>query len=660
MLRTQQALRNARVGNTVFGAASARFHNGTSKRSGASVQASARTHKFNESYLQPCAANCEQLTPLSFLQRSAELFGSHPAVVYDAADVRLTYSELQSRCSRLASALQQRLSIVPGDVVSVMAYNTPPMLEAHYGVPGSGAVLHTINTRLDAAGVAFQLEHAESRALLCDVEFVAVAREALQLMDPKHRPILIHIQDSSHHSSSGSSGGHYGSNAKVAPAAVASYEELLADGDATFQLQRPVSEHDAISLCYTSGTTGSPKGVVTHHRGAFLNSVASAQSWALPPRPVFLWIVPMFHCNGWCFPWTVAARGGVSVCQRHVRADSLLHAMATEGVTHMAGAPVVMNMLLHAEPAAKAPVKALTAEGKRFQMITGGAPPPPSLLRSLKSDLGIEVMASYGLTETYGPAAAAAWDPSWDGASQIDRDGKLIWQARSLCCAGAAVAATASLNKMSSESSSSSTTTAAEILTVPADGTTVGELVLRGNTVMKGYLKNERATLEAFAGGWFRTGDLAVAHPNGRFEIKDRSKDVIISGGENILSVEVEAALHSHAAVSGVACVAVADDYWGECVCAVVELTAAAAASIASSNSSSSSSSSMNNDSSTSSSEKMLAAELIAHTKQFVAHYKAPRVVLFRPIIRTSTGKVQKHELRKVLAAEGIKGPGKK
>ncbi|KAG5188716.1 acyl-CoA synthetase [Tribonema minus] len=556
------------------------------------------THKFDEPFLTPCDANFEQLTPVSFLERTATLFPQQPAYIYDALDLKITYATMHERCRKLAHTLVKQFGVRPGDVVSVLGPNTPAVVEAHFAIPGAGAVIHTINYRLTAADIAFQLEHAEATLLLCDVEFLPLALEALEIIDGKHRPTLVEIADASY------------SKDGVPGAVAATYEELVAAGDAGFALRKPASEHDAISLSYTSGTTGSPKGVVTHHRGAFLASLAWQQGLEMSLRPVFLWVVPLFHCNGWCFPWTMAAQAGVSICQRH--AESLLRAMAAHDVTHLAGAPVVMNMLLNAREDLKAPVRARHAARRDGgpDFMVAGAPPPPLLMRQVDAELGIRTRTAYGLTETYGPSTGFLPEH----ADEAPADHQLIWQAPSLCLAESAVVDPATMER------------------VPEDGETVGEVVLRGNMVMKGYLRNERATMEAFAGGWFRTGDLAVAHPGGRFEIRDRAKDVIISGGENIMSVEVEAALHTHPAVNGVACVAVPDEHWGEAVCAVVELRPAYEGSVT-------------------------AADLIAHARNLLAHYKAPRVVLFRALPRTATGKIQKHVIRRAVKEEGITGP---
>ncbi|CAM9499320.1 unnamed protein product [Ascophyllum nodosum] len=457
----------------------------------------------------------------------------------------MTYAELMAEARQLASAIS-RAGIEKSDVVSVMVPNVPLGVTCHFAVPGMGATLHMINTRLDAKTVAFQLEHSESKLLIVDCELAGVAREALEIMRGR-RPRLILAEDSTHPECKAGDGEEI--------------REFLRTGNPDFVLSGPEDEDDAIALSYTSGTTGNPKGVVTHHRGAFLNAISMSLTWPMVgDRVVYLWTLPMFHCNGWCFPWTVTAAGGTHVCLRYVRAGEIFKAIARERVTHLCGAPVVMNLLLGATDEEKALVKDLLASkgGKSasaapVQMLTGGSAPPGIRMRQMESDLGIKMLALYGLTEVYGPATACLWNDSWDSLDEADRDARMSWQVPSFVH-----------NMYVAERG--------DLRAVPADGATLGEVLLRGNVVMTGYLKNDKATAEAFDGGeWFRTGDLAVQHPEGRVELKDRSKDIIISGGENISSIEVEMALHQHEAVLDVAVVAIPDSFWGEVPVAVVE-----------------------------------------------------------------------------------------
>jgi fatty-acyl-CoA synthase len=521
-------------------------------------------------------ANWAALTPLSFLAWAAHVYAAKPAVIH--GERTFTYAELYARCRRLASALTRR-GIGRGDCVAVMAPNVPAMLEAHYGIPMAGAVLNALNYRLDARSIAFILEHGNARLLITDREFSSTIEDALRLLG---RPIpVIDIDDPLH------DGGRL--------LGEKDYEALLVEGDPAFAWAPPADEWQAICLLYTSGTTGDPKGVVYHHRGAYLNALGNALTFGLSSRAVYLWTLPMFHCSGWTYTWAVTAVGGTHVCLRRVDPALIFPAIARHRVTHMCGAPVVMTMLIHAPE----PVKV------RFEhvveMATGGAAPPSTVIAAMEA-MGFRVTHLYGLTETYGPATFCAWQEGWDGLPLGERAVQMARQGVSYATAeGMMVADPATLQPM------------------PRDGATLGEVMLRGNTVMKGYLKNPRATDAAFAGGWFHTGDLAVWHPDGYIEIKDRSKDVIISGGENISSLEVEEALYRHPAVMEAAVVARPDARWGETPCAFVTLKPGATAT---------------------------AEEIVAFLREAIAHYKVPRHVLFGPLPKTSTGKIQKFVLR--------------
>ncbi len=527
--------------------------------------------------LERTAANYTALSPLSFIERAAAVFPDKTAVIHGAR--RYSYREFLARCRRLASALAGR-GVRPGDTVAVMAPNVPALLEAHYGVAMAGAVLNALNYRLDAASIAFILGHGEAKVLIADREFSATVKPALARAE--QHPLVIDIDDPLHE------GGEL--------LGEKDYEAFICEGDAEFAWHRPADEWQAIALSYTSGTTGNPKGVVYHHRGAFLNALGNVIQFGLDSRTVYLWTLPMFHCSGWTYTWAVTAVAGTHVCLRRVDPALIFPAIAEHRVTHLCGAPIVLNMLVHAPEGVKRKF-ALTIE-----VATGWAAPPSAVIAAMER-MGFRVTHLYGLTESYGPATLCAWQEAWGERPLEEKAAKMARQGvRYVTLAELMVAEPLSLKP------------------VPADGKTIGELMLRGNTVMKGYLKNAAASEEAFRGGWFHTGDLAVRHPDGYAEIKDRSKDIIISGGENISSIEVEDVLYRHPQVMEAAVVARPDNIWGETPCAFVTLKPDA--------------------------EPVSAAEIIDFCRTNLAHYKAPKAVVFGPLPKTSTGKIQKYALR--------------
>jgi fatty-acyl-CoA synthase len=533
-------------------------------------------------------ANYAPLSPLSFIERAAAVYPDRLAVIHGRGKqaLRRTWVETYSRCRQLASALQ-RAGVARNDTVAVMLPNTPAMVEANFGVPMSGAVLNSLNTRLDPETIAFMLDHGEARVVIVDAELAPTMQKALALRQSRSPLLLIDVQDE-----------------LFGPASVtlgdADYEDFIAGGDPGFDWQLPDNEWDAIALNYTSGTTGNPKGVVYHHRGAALNAISNVLEWDMPKHAVYLWTLPMFHCNGWCFPWTIAARAGVNVCLRRVEAEAIFGMMREHGVTHYCGAPIVHSLLVNAPATLKqglpAGIKAMVA----------GAAPPASMIEGMEK-MGFDLTHVYGLTEVYGPATVCARQEAWDS---LDIGERAHLNARQ----GVSYHLEREVRVLDPET----------LHPVPWDGETMGEIMFRGNIAMKGYLKNPEATQEALAGGWFHSGDLAVQHPDGYIKIKDRSKDIIISGGENISSIEVEDVLYRHPDILAAAVVAKPDAKWGETPCAFVELKPGAGAT---------------------------AEDIVAHCKRHLAAFKVPRAVVFGELPKTSTGKIQKFELRKLVGS---------
>ena len=533
-----------------------------------------------DQHLARTDANYAALSPLSFIERTAEVYPQRLAVVH--GELRRNWAEVFDRCRRLASALL-KAGVRPGDTVAVMLPNTPPMVEAHFGIPAAGAVINALNTRLDAQTLAFMLDHGEARVVMVDPEFTGVMAKALTLRKSSAPLLVIDVEDPLF-------------TGNVTRLGRITYDEFLASGDANFAWPLPADEWDAIALNYTSGTTGNPKGVVYHHRGAAINTLSNILEWDMPKHAVYLWTLPMFHCNGWCFAWTVAARAGVNVCLRRVGAEEIFDAIRQHGVSHFCAAPIVHGMLVNAPAALKqglpAGVKAMVA----------GAAPPASMIEGMES-LGFELTHVYGLTEVYGPATVCAVQGGW---AQLDISERARLNARQ----GVRYHLQRDVRVLDPLT----------LQSVPHDGNTMGEIMFRGNIAMKGYLKNPAATEEAFSGGWFHSGDLAVVDSDGYIKIKDRSKDVIISGGENISSIEVEDVLYRHPDVLAAAVVAKPDVRWGETPCAFIELKAGA---------------------------RTTAEDIVTHCKKHLAAFKVPRAVVFGELPKTSTGKIQKFELRK-------------
>lgn len=541
-------------------------------------------HNIYDADLDRCDANYVSLSPLSFLGRVARVYPDHPSVIHGGT--RWTWRETAERCNRLASALAKR-NIGPGDTVSVMAPNIPALYESHFGVPMTGAVLNALNIRLDAKTLAFILEHGEAKVLITDTEFSPVIKDALRIC--KQDLLVIDIDDPE-----GPGGDRLGE---------LTYEELLTEGKSNYTWSAPDSEWNAISLNYTSGTTGNPKGVVYHHRGAYLNASSNIIGWNLGHHPTYLWTLPMFHCNGWCFPWSLAAVGGTSVCLRNVSASAIFDAIADHSVTHFCGAPVVLNLIINAAE----------SETRDFdhtvEVMTAAAPPPAAVLAAMEA-AGFSMTHVYGLTETYGPAVICAWHPEWN-------DLPLAEQAEIKSRQGVPYHMLEDLKVLDPETMNS----------VKPDALQLGEVMFRGNIVMKGYLKNPKATAEAFAGGWFHSGDLGVLYPDGYTQLKDRSKDIIISGGENISSIEIEDTLYRHPDVLEAAVVARPDNKWGETPCAFVTLKDTAVG--------------------------VTGQDIINFCREQMAHFKIPKTVIFLELPKTSTGKVQKFRLREKTEAMG-------
>ena len=530
-----------------------------------------------EQHLDRNPANYAPLSPIPLLERAASVFPDRPSVVHGAR--RYTWSETWTRARRLGSALAQR-GIGKGDTVAAMLPNIPEMFECHFGIPLTGAIFNALNTRLDAATIAFILNHGEAKILIADREYAPIVESALERIG---RTITVIDVDDPEYGGGGALLGE------------ATYEDFIAGGDPAYEGREPDDEWDAISLNYTSGTTGNPKGVVYSHRGAYIGAIGNPMTWSMPQHPVYLWTLPMFHCNGWTFPWALPAVAGTSVCLRNVSAGAIYEAIAEEGVTHFCGAPVVLNLVVNASEEERRPLD------RQVEIMTAAAPPPPAVLERIEA-MGFRVTHVYGLTEVYGPATVCAWHPEWDALEPLER-------ARIKSRQGVRLPVEEGLMVADPET----------MAPVPMDGKTMGEVFLRGNLVMKGYLKNAAATDEAFRGGWFHSGDLGVWHPDGYIELRDRSKDIIISGGENISTIEVEGVIFGHPKVLEAAVVARPDEKWGETPCAFVTLKPG---------------------------ETATAEEIIGYCRANLAHFKTPKTVVFTDLPKTSTGKVQKFKLR--------------
>lgn len=532
-------------------------------------------HDKYERGLEKCPANYTALTPLYFLQRAAEIYPGKTAIIY--GDTQYDYRTYYDRCRKMASALKRR-GIGKDDTVAMLAPNVPAVLEAHFGVPMCGAILNAMNTRLDAEVIAFQLQHGEARMFIVDQHFRTLAQDITERLPDAHKPILVEIAEG------------------MPFTGAIDYEDFLNEGDAEEAWQTPEDEWQAITLNYTSGTTGNPKGVVYHHRGAYLEALGNVIAFGLNDQSVYLWTLPMFHCNGWTYPWAVAAVGGTHICLRQVDPAEIFTSIVQHGVTHFCGAPVILNMLIHA------PEEAKRSFPQIVNVATGGAAPPSTVIERMQA-MGFRITHIYGLTETYGPSTYCARQAEWDDLDMTVLAGKLARQ-------GVRFSTLEDIRVFNPETMEE----------VPSDGETIGEVMFRGNTVMKGYLKNETATRASFADGWFHSGDLGVRHPDSYIEIKDRSKDIIISGGENISSLEIEEVLYRHPAVREAAVVARPDEKWGETPCAFVDLSAEA------------------ND--------ITEQDLITYCRAHMAHFKAPKKVIFGELPKTATGKIQKYLLR--------------
>lgn len=530
-------------------------------------------------------ANYTALSPISFLERAAFIYPNKIATMN--GDIRRNWSEVFKRCRQIACALNKR-GFGKGDTVSIIAPNINEHFEAHFAVPMSGAILNSINTRLDAEAIAFIMQHAETKVLFVEKEFSVVVDKALRMLPNK--PLVIDIEDI-----------NFEGTPEMHSLGSMTYDQLLAEGDEDYEYPPLENEWDAITLNYTSGTTGNPKGVVYHYRGAYLNAISNIMSWDMGDNPVYLWTLPMFHCNGWCFPWAIAAKAGVSVSLRHVVAEDIFNSIRENKVTHFCGAPIVLNMMNSADESMKGDIN------HEVKVMTAGAPPPASVIQGME-DMGIRVTHTYGLTETYGPSVVCAWNDDWNNETDEQK-------ARLKSRQGVKAPMLEGLMVADPET----------LVPVPQDGETVGEIFMRGNLVMKGYLKNPSTTDAAFEGGWFRSGDLAVWHPDGYAEIKDRSKDVIISGGENISSIEVEDVLYRHPKVSEVAIVARPDEKWGETPCAFISLIEGCEPNV-----------------------DVTEEDIIQFSRDNMASFKVPKTVVFGDLPKTSTGKIQKFMLRKV------------